>query len=264
MNILFISAVALYFIATVLHFLYVALKNETVGKISRIALWAAFISHTAFIVWRGIEAKRIPLANQFEFATGFAWGIAAIGLFFIVRRKKGMEWLPAVTNPAAFLVISYAALVPREITETMPALRSAWFGLHIGSAVFAYASFVIAGCLGIRLLIQEKKGADEKIINQTDNLSYRMICFGFLLLSVVILSGCVWAEQAWSTFWSWDPKETWALITWIIYAVYLHQRMRMKWRGRRMAWFSIIALVVVLFTFVGVNTLMSGLHSYAT
>ena len=95
-----------------------------------------------------------------------------------------------------------------------------------------------------------------------DLLSYKLVSFGFLMLSIVIFSGCIWAEQAWSTFWSWDPKETWALITWIVYAVFLHQRLRMKWRGRRMAWFSLIAFIFVMFTFVGVNTLMSGLHSY--
>ena len=83
------------------------------------------------------------------------------------------------------------------------------------------------------------------------------------MLTIVILSGCVWAEQAWSTFWSWDPKETWALITWIIYAIFLHQRLRKSWRGKRMAWFAIIAFICVLFTFAGVNTLLPGLHAYA-
>ena len=98
---------------------------------------------------------------------------------------------------------------------------------------------------------------------QTDYMIYRLICLGFLLLTVVILSGAIWAEQAWSRWWSWDPKETWALITWIIYAIYLHQRMRKGWQGKRMAVFAIVAFISVIFTFVGVNTLMSGLHSYA-
>lgn len=98
---------------------------------------------------------------------------------------------------------------------------------------------------------------------QTDYMIYRLICLGFLLLTVVILSGAIWAEQAWSRWWSWDPKETWALITWILYAIFLHQRIRMKWQGKRMAWFAIIAVICVLFTFAGVNKLLPGLHSYA-
>ena len=148
------------------------------------------------------------------------------------------------------------------LPELMPALKSAWFGTHIGSAALSYAAFALAALMGIRYLIVEKK-AEEKHLKQLDNLSYKMICFGFFMLSVVIFSGCIWAEQAWSTFWSWDPKETWALITWIVYAFFLHQRLRMKWQGKRMAILSIAAFIFVMFTFVGVNTLMSGLHSYA-
>ena len=109
-----------------------------------------------------------------------------------------------------------------------------------------------------------KKGHDEKEtrMKQTDYMAYRLISLGFLLLTVVILSGAIWAEQAWSAFWTWDPKETWALITWILYSIYLHLRMRKKLSGKVMAWFVVIAVPVVLFTFVGVNTLLPGLHSY--
>ena len=167
--------------------------------------------------------------------------------------------------PVAFLVLSYAAFQPMEIKELMPALRSTWFALHIGSATFSYAAFAIAGGLGIRYLAMLKKGhaESETAMKQTDYMTYRLICLGFLLLTVVVLSGAIWAEQAWSRWWSWDPKETWALITWILYAIYLHQRMRMKWQGKRMAWFAVIAVVCVIFTFAGVNKLLPGLHSYA-
>ena len=166
--------------------------------------------------------------------------------------------------PMAFLVLSYAALQPKEITELMPALRSAWFGLHIGSAVFSYSAFILAGCAGLRYLLTARKTDDENDLRlkQMDYLSYRLIALGFLLLTVVILSGAIWAEQAWSAFWTWDPKEVWALITWLIYAIYLHLRLRGKQAGRKLAWFSVIAVPVVLFTFVGVNTLLPGLHSY--
>ena len=118
---------------------------------------------------------------------------------------------------------------------------------------------------GMRYLALLKKGHAESEIamKQTDYMTYRLICLGFLLLTVVILSGAIWAEQAWSRWWSWDPKETWALITWILYAIYLHQRMRMKWQGKRMAWFAVIAVMCVIFTFAGVNKLLPGLHSYA-
>ena len=106
------------------------------------------------------------------------------------------------------------------------------------------------------------ENADEHALAQMDYISYRLVAFGFLFLTVVILSGAIWAEQAWSSFWTWDPKEVWALITWIIYAVYLHLRLRMKRRGKAMAWFLVIAVPIVFFTFAGVNTLMHGLHTY--
>jgi cytochrome c-type biogenesis protein CcsB len=110
-----------------------------------------------------------------------------------------------------------------------------------------------------------KKGHTESEIamKQTDYMTYRLISLGFLLLTVVILSGAIWAEQAWSRWWSWDPKETWALISWIIYAIYLHQRLRLNWQGKRMAILAVVALVSVIFTFAGVNILLPGLHSYA-
>ncbi|MBO4872736.1 MAG: c-type cytochrome biogenesis protein CcsB, partial [Lachnospiraceae bacterium] len=202
------------------------------------------------------------LSNQFEFACAFAWGIALLLIVLRVKVKAG--WLSVAAMPAALLVLSYAALQPREITELMPALRSAWFGIHIGSAVFAYSAFVLAGCVSLRYLRMKKQGtADELKLQQMDYLSYRLVGFGFLFLTVVILSGAIWAEQAWSAFWTWDPKETWALITWIIYAVYLHLRLRWKKDAAFLAWYLIVAIPVVLFTFAGVNTLLPGLHSYA-
>lgn len=262
LNILFFIPVVGYFVATVLQFAASAFQKKPLKQAAWVTLIATLAVQTVYIVARGVAAGRIPLANQFEFANAFAWGVALLGVIFRLRGKGSMEWMVTLCAPLAFILISYAALQPREITELMPALKSGWFALHIGSAVFSYSAFGLAAAMGVRYLLIEKK-KDEKALRQLDNLAYRFVCFGFLMLSVVILSGCIWAEQAWSTFWSWDPKEVWALITWIIYAVYLHQRLRMKWRGKKMAWFAIAAFICVLFTFAGVNKLLSGLHSYA-
>ena len=259
LNGLFFAALILYFAATVLELGGMVFKKK---KITRLAWWIFVTgvgSNTVYLVARGIIAGRLPLSNQFEFATAFAWGIAV--MLVALQLKSKAEWIRAAAMPMAFLILSYAALQPREITELMPALKSAWFGLHIGSAVFSYAAFVLAGCGGLRWLLQEKNLPKAQLV-QLDYLCYRLVALGFLLLTVVILSGAIWAEQAWSSFWTWDPKETWALITWILYAIYLHLRMRKKLSGKVMAWFVVIAVPVVLFTFVGVNTLLPGLHSY--
>ena len=261
LDILFFSGLVLYFISVVTHFLGLAFRREKITRAAWIAFFAGFALNLAYMIARGVTARRLPLANQFEFATAFAW---CIGLLAIVLQRRIKEaWLGALTSAAAFLVLSFAALQPRRVTELMPALRSAWFSLHIGTAVFAYSAFMIAACLSFRyLMLRKKPDTETGGLERLDYLSYRMIAFGFLMLTVTILTGCIWAEQAWSAFWTWDPKETWALITWLIYAAYLHLRLQKKWQGRRMALYALAGIVCVLFTFIGVNVLFAGLHSY--
>ena len=260
MKALFFAALIVYAAAVVLQFVGTAFKKDKLLRASWLVFLAAFALHSVFLVARGIAAKRLPLSNQFEFANAFAWGVAL--MLILVRTRMKAEWLCVAGMPAALLVMTYAALQPMEIHDLMPALRSAWFGVHIGSAVISYSAFVIAGVSGLRWLMTAKKGGSPHALDQMDYLSYRMIALGFLFLTVVILSGAIWAEQAWSSFWTWDPKEVWALITWIIYAVYLHLRLRSRRRGAFTAWYAVISVPVVLFTFAGVNTLMHGLHTY--
>ena len=261
MKALFFIAFAAYAVSVILEFSGTAFRKKGLLRAAWIAFLAAFALHSVFLVARGVAAKRLPLSNQFEFANGFAWGVALFTVAVCTRLKT--DWLKVAAMPAALLIMTYAALQPMEIRDLMPALRSAWFGVHIGSAVLAYAAFVIAGCIGARyLLLSKKEGDNQKALEQMDFLSYRLVSFGFLFLTVVILSGAIWAEQAWSAFWTWDPKEVWALICWILYAVYLHLRLRGKKKGRQMAWYLVIAVFVVFFTFAGVNTLLHGLHTY--
>lgn len=261
LNVVFFAALILYLICSLIQFVATVFKKDRLGKIAWIIFIVAFILHTGYLIARGIIAGRLPMSNQFEFATSFAWGISLILL--ILRKKYDAEWLSVVAMPAAAIILSYAALQPMEIKELMPALKSVWFGFHIGSAAIAYAAFIIAGGASIRyLLLARKNDPNNKAkLNQMDYMTYRLIALGFLFLTITILIGAIWAEQAWSAFWTWDPKEVWALITWIIYAIYLHLHLRKK-NQKMLAWFAIIAVPVVLFTFVGVNTLMPGMHSY--
>ena len=262
MNALFFGTLIVYFIAMALQFAALAFKKEMVGKASWSLFLLALAAHTAYLVIRGVMARRIPLSNQFEFSLAFSWGVAV--LLTVLHFRMKADWLNAIAMPMTFLILSYAALQPKEITDLMPALRSGWFAFHIGSAVISYSAFIVAGCIGLRYILLSKKGqeADDLKLKQMDWLSYRLVALGVLMLTVTILSGAIWAEQAWSAFWTWDPKEVWALITWIIYIVYLHLRLRGKKHGAAMAWYVVIAVPVVLFTFAGVNTLMSGLHTY--
>ena len=262
MNYLFFGSLIIYFVAMAVQFAALVFKKEKLNKAAWFAFLAAFAAHTLYIVIRGVVAKRLPLSNQFEFATAFAWGVAL--MLLLLRTRMKADWLSAIALPMTFFLLSYAALQPREVTDLMPALRSGWFGFHIGSAVISYSAFIVSGCVGLRYILMHKKNReeDEFKLQQMDYLSYRLVALGVLMLTVTILSGAIWAEQAWSAFWTWDPKEVWALITWIIYVVYLHLRLRNRKQGLSMAWYVVIAVPVVLFTFAGVNTLMSGLHTY--
>ncbi len=260
LDIIFFSGVVLYFISMSLTFLSVVFKWEKVRKISWVLFLAGAAVSTVYLVARGIKAGRLPLSNQFEFGASFSWGIAV--MLMILHYKFKADWIDTVGIAMTFLILSYAAFQPRQINELMPALRSYWFGSHIGSAAFSYASFMLAGGAGIRIIMTEKKNPEDPRLEQMDYFMYRLIAFGLLMLTITILTGAIWAEQAWSAFWTWDPKEVWALITWIIYAIFLHLRLTKKRQRTFLAWYAIVSVPVVLFTFIGVNTLMSGLHSY--
>jgi len=183
LDILFFGALIVYFLAVVAQFLSLSFRREKLSRIAWIVYMAAFGLNTAYLIVRGVAAGRLPLSNQFEFATAFAWGVALLSL--ALRRSVEEPWLGAIMAAASFLVLSFAALQPRQVSELMPALRSGWFGFHIGSAVLSYASFMTSACFAVRYLLLEKKpDAPEERLLRLDYLAYRLIAFGFLMLTV--------------------------------------------------------------------------------
>lgn len=262
MKSLFFVSLALYAAATLLQLLGAAAKKETLKKLAWRLFLAAFAAHLGYFVWRGVVAQRLPLSSQFEFSCGFALGIALVLL--IARTRIDTDRIAAAALGATTLVMAYASTQRMEITVLMPALRSFWFNFHIGAAVFSYSAFLLAGCFSLRYVRQAKKGesADSLKMKQLEYNSYRLVALGFFLLTAVIVIGAVWAEAAWSAYWTWDPKEVWALITWIIYAIYLHIRLRRDRSPLWLSWYVILAIPAFLFTFAGVNKLIPGLHSY--
>jgi cytochrome c-type biogenesis protein CcsB len=157
----------------------------------------------------------------------------------------------------------------REIKPLMPALQSGWLAFHVSTAIIAYGAFGVSATLGTFFLWREcirKDSFLDRHIPETEKLdliAYRSVCLGLLFLTLTILTGALWAERAWGSYWSWDPKETWSLVTWIIYAVYLHLRLRRGWKGKAAAIFAVIGFICVIFTYIGVNTFLPGIHSYA-
>lgn len=264
---LFNIAVVGYLLSTVIYFLFFVNKNEKLGKYGNVIIKIAFVFHTLALIARGVGAKRVPLTNQYEFATSFAWGIALC--FIIFQRKFDFTIMGTFVAPIIFIIIGYAAMQNKDVRPLMPALQSNWLTIHVSTAVISYGAFGVGAGISVMYLLRDKFREDEFFkkhmpsLEKLDSMSYRVISLGYLFLTLVIVTGAIWAERAWGRYWAWDPKETWSFITWIIYSIYLHVRISRGWKGKKAAWFSVIGFICVLFTYIGVNMLLPSVHSYA-
>ena len=266
-NNLFTITMLLNIAAMVLYYIFFAMKKENMAKIGNRLLLVGFILHSIALIARGIGAGRLPMTNQYEFATSFAWGLCLVLLVFIHRYH--FQALGTFATPVMFLIIGYAAMQNKDVRELMPALRSNWLGFHVSTAIIAYGAFGVSFAVSLMFLIRDKM-SDTAFMTRhippkenLDMISYRAVSLGLLFLSFTIITGAIWAERAWGSYWSWDPKETWSLVTWLIYALYLHLRIRRDWHGRSAAIFAVIGFIAVIFTYIGVNTFLPGIHSYA-
>ena len=258
-------------------FLYIASWVFKKPLPSKLAFWTAFIGvvgNTTGIIMRWLESYKLgighaPLSNMYESLVFFSWTIVII--YLVIERTHKNPTIGAFATPIAFLAMAYASMSPNisdRIQPLIPALKSNWLIAHVITCFFGYAAFAIGFGLSLMYIIKQKDTEDKSKLlahfpksRVLDELTHQMVMFGFLFLSIGIITGAVWANSAWGTYWSWDPKETWSLITWFIYATLLHARMMRGWRGKRIAYLSIIGFLAVLFTYFGVNYL-PGLHSY--
>ncbi len=268
----FYLAIGSYLAASLLYFWYLAMKNKTAGDIATGLTIVGFIANTTTLVLRTIQVGHAPFSNMYEYSTSFAWGIVLIYLF--AEYKYKFKVFGAFVMPVAFLIIVSTNMLGIDMNAKplMAALQSNWLTAHVAVAILAYGAYAFSFGLAIMYLIKESlaKAKSKSFLNVNvpdakilDELSYRFIAFAFPWMSLVIITGAIWAEYAWGRYWSWDPKETWSLITWLVYAAYLHARFTYGWKGKRAAWMAIIGFLVVLFTYFGVNMVLSGLHSYA-
>lgn len=247
-------------------------------SVNKMALWTSIIGcagNFSGILLRWYESHKmgigyVPLSNMYESLIFFSFVIVLLYLT-LIRKKDDNPLFGSVTLPLAFLAMAYASMSPNvsdRIQPLIPALKSNWLIAHVITCFLGYAGFAVA--FGISILYLFKQNKSENVMMSffpnteiLDELMHKMVMFGFLFLSIGIITGAVWANSAWGSYWSWDPKETWSLITWFIYAILLHVKLMRGWHGRRIAYISIIGFIAVLFTYFGVNYLLSGLHSYA-
>jgi cytochrome c-type biogenesis protein CcsB len=267
---LFKITLLVYFASTALYLVDVIARREQAGKIARWLLWGGFALHCVVLVVRYLQAGHTPVTNLHESLSFFAWTIIGIYLLFDLRYR--LTVLGAFVCPLALVLMIIGSAVPKGVPEQVsPALQSWWFPVHVSLAFLGDAVFAVAFIAGIMYLLQERMLKSKKFsalyfrlpsLETLDNINYKCLTFGFPLMTMGIISGAVWANSAWGGYWRWDPKETWALITWFLYAALLHGRLTVGWRGRRAAIFAIIGFLSLLFTFFGVNLLLSGEHTF--
>lgn len=210
------------------------------------------------LIARTIISGRLPLSSGYEFILSFTFITVLLYLAFEIKSQlKNAGGVVMII--AAILILSTIIITKAqfgEVSPLMPALKSPWLTVHVLTAALAYAGFALAAGLAVIQLLKTGPSFQDETI-------YTIVAAGFVMLSLSIVLGAIWAEQAWGSYWSWDPKEVWALVTWIIYAIYLHLHRNRDWRGKNASIIVIAGFVLVLFTFFGVNYLLSGLHSYA-
>ena len=251
-------------------------KNTAISRVATTTALIGVIGNTLGIVLRWVESYQLgighaPLSNLYESLVFFAWTIGII--YIIIERKHRNQIIGAFTMPLSFLAMAYASLSPNisdRIQPLIPALKSNWLIAHVMTCFVGYAGFAIAFGTSIMFLFKQKDPETESALISRlpstatlDELTHQMVTFGFLFLSIGIITGAVWANSAWGRYWGWDPKETWSLITWFVYATLLHARLMRGWHGKRIAFLSIAGFLAVMFTYFGVNYL-PGLHSYGS
>ena len=262
-----------YLFSAILYIGIFVFRANKLGRYATLLTIGAFLANTAGIGMRWYESHQMgigyaPLSNMYESLVFFAWAIAIVYLGLELRYKN--RFLGAFSMPFAALAMILAGLKNPDIKPLIPALQSNWLIAHVITCFIGYAAFALASGMGIMYLLKDRKAKeasgsllaslpDLKVI---DDIIHKTLVFGFLWLTAGIITGAVWANSAWGTYWSWDPKETWSLITWFVYAATLHARFTRGWGGRRIAWLAIIGFVSVMFTYYGVNYLLAGLHSY--
>jgi len=246
-------------------------KTERVGRLGSAFMLIATLLLLAGVIFRGISANRVPWGNMYEFSITGALSFSLAYLFALVKYK--MRWLALPASIAMLITLGTAVtLLYRPSAPLVPALKSTWLVIHVSAAIISGGVFLLANFIAGTYLIldrYEQKGARpiwmQKLpsLESLDNFSYRLIALVFPLWTFSVIAGAIWAEAAWGRYWGWDPKETWAFITWVAYAAYLHARVTIGWRGRKAAWLCLLAGSTFLFNYVYINVWGTGKHTYS-
>ncbi len=237
-------------------------SRDALGRYATILAVNAAVFLSLSLVFRAVASGHGPFSNMYEFSLAFAWGALVIYLYFEFRYH--FRTLALLVLPVSLGLLLYATTVPDDVQPLVPALQNnLLLTVHVVVAIIAYGAFTVAFAAGVLYLVQRNNTVRWLPKNTVlDEIGYRAVVAGFPMLALVLILGAIWAEIAWGSYWTWDPKETAALFTWLIYGGYLHARVMRGWRGDRSALFLIAGFAATLFTYFG-NLFFGGLHSYA-
>ena len=246
-------------------------RTEKVARIATAMMILGFLLLVAGVIARGVSAGRVPWGNMYEFSITGA--MAFSGAYLVALRKYDLRWLGLIVSIAVLLTLGTAvAVLYRPSAPLVPALKSTWLVIHVSAAIVSGGVFLLANAIAAAYLyLDAMESRGERTawakrlpsLEDLDQLSYRLVAFVFPLWTFAVIAGAIWAESAWGRYWGWDPKETWAFITWVAYAAYLHARVTIGWRGRKAAWLCLFAGSTFLFNYVYVNIYGTGKHTYS-
>lgn len=246
-------------------------KAEKAARIATALMFLGFILLFVAVIARGLSNGHVPWGNMYEFSITGA--LAFTGAYLAALRKYDLRWLGLFISLAVLLTLGTAiTLLYRDSAPLVPALKSTWLIIHVIAAIISGGVFLLSNVIaGAYLYLDSReRGVGRPAwatrlpsLEVLDQLSYRLVAFVFPLWTFAVIAGAIWAESAWGRYWGWDPKETWAFITWVAYAAYLHARVTVGWKGSRAAWLCLFAGSTFLFNYVYVNVWGTGKHTYS-
>lgn len=266
-TVFFWIAVGIYGITSALFIYAFIFRNEKVLNRINYFVVTAFVVHTGAILARWHAVGNLPVAGDYENALGGVWVIILFYLY-VSYRYQTLKAIGLAILPFSLLLLGYGVMNVPQLAPMAASVRSFWLYIHVFFAWLAFGAFTVDFGLGVIYLLKEKN-PDKEFYNKfpslpgIDELMFRYLVFGFITDAVMIASGAIWAKNLWGHYWGWDPVETWSLITWLIYGLAIHLRLTMGWKGRKMAWIMIFALIGMVITYFGINLIVkTSLHVF--